>query len=90
MKFEAYKSYIKQKTFKKKLNEIFMEVMMYDHFIYCKDKYPEDCEYYSRKAEGQSKRLRWLFNECINMYEHERQMRIMYQKMVKGRHKNVK
>lgn len=90
MKFEDYKSYMKQKPFKKKLNEFYMGVTRYDDCIQSKDKYPGDYEYYSREAKGQSKRVIWLFNELINMYEHERQMRIMYQKMVKGRHKNVK
>lgn len=40
-------------------------------------------EYREKESKAQFERAKWLYSELIDMYEHERQMRIMYQKMAK-------
>ena len=86
MPLEEFKRWLHKKSFVEKLDWFNNSVKQY---MYCDNKSWEhgigvvNENYYRREAKGQLERAKWLYSELIEMYNHERQMRIYYQKLAK-------
>lgn len=89
MDLEAFKQINKELPFWKKLKWFYWSVEKSEREATERERSLHNgaskdvIEYHGKESKAQFERARWLYSELIDMYEHERQMRIMYQKMVK-------
>lgn len=93
MDFKSFKQIHKKFPFWKKLKWFYWSVESYQKAIRDREdairngQDIDTIEHYIRERDEQFQRAEWLYWELLNMYKHEKQMRIMYQKMAKQKGK---
>lgn len=89
MDFESFKQIHRKLPFWKKLKWLVWSIESYQKAIRDREdgirngQDEENIQHFIRERDGQLQRAEWLYQDLLEMYERERQLRIMYQKMAK-------